>query len=61
MAAFRLGALRDLFGKSEESKRRKSEEARPKLEVLREAARVAREAPQETKPPDEDPPEDMKQ
>ena len=44
MAAFRLGALRDLFGKSDESKRRKPEEARPKLEVLREAARVAREA-----------------
>ena len=44
MAAFRLGALRDLFGKSDESKRRKAEEARPKLEVLQEAARVAREA-----------------
>src|ERR1043166_8397958 len=62
MAAFRLGALRDLFGKSDESKRRKPEEARPKLEVLREAARVARAAPQETKTRDEDdPPEDMKQ
>ena len=61
MAAFRLGALRDLFGKSDESKRRKSEEARPKLEVLREAARVAREAPQDTKARDEEPPEDMKQ
>ena len=61
MAAFRLGALRDLFGKSDESKRRKAEEARPKLEVLREAARVAREAPQDTKARDEDPPEDMKQ
>src|SRR4249920_3896002 len=60
MAAFRLGALRDLFGKSDESKRRKSEETRPKLEVLREAARVAREAPQDTKARDEDPPEDMK-
>jgi topoisomerase-4 subunit B len=61
MAAFRLGALRDLFGKSDESKRRKAEETRPKLEVLREAARVAREAPQDTKARDEDPPEDMKQ
>ena len=61
MAAFRLGALRDLFGKSDESKRRKAEEARPKLEVLREAARVAREAPQDTKARDEQPPEDMKQ
>ena len=63
MAAFRLGALRDLFGKSDESKRRKSEEARPKLEVLREAARVAREAPhgnQATQGP-KSPPEDMKQ
>jgi topoisomerase-4 subunit B len=61
MAAFRLGALRDLFGKSEESKRRKSEEARPKLEVLREAARVAREAPQGTATREQEPPNDMKE
>ena len=45
MSAFRLGALRDLFGKSDESKRRKSAEALTKLETLQEAARVAREAP----------------
>jgi topoisomerase-4 subunit B len=45
MPAFRLGALRDLFGKSDESKRRKSDEALTKLEALQEAARVAREAP----------------
>ena len=45
MSAFRLGALRDLFGKSDESKRGKAEEARPKLEVLQEAARAARAAP----------------
>jgi topoisomerase-4 subunit B len=61
MAAFRLGALRDLFGKSEESKRRKSEEAPPKLEVLREAARVAREAPHGTATRDQEPPNDMKE
>src|SRR6185369_14509481 len=61
MAAFRLGALRDLFGKSDQSERRKSEEARPKLEVLREAARAAREAPHDSKGQEEDPPEDMKQ
>src|SRR5436853_259328 len=61
MAAFRLGALRDLFGKSDESKRRKSEEARPKLEVLREAARVARAAPQDTKARGDEAPQDMKQ
>jgi topoisomerase IV subunit B len=45
MAAFRLGALRDLFGRSDEAKRGKPEEPRPKLEVLQEAARAAREAP----------------
>src|SRR5438552_5673500 len=61
MAAFRLGALRDLFGKSDESKRRKSEEARPKLEVLREAARVARAAPEDTKARGDEAPQDMKQ
>jgi len=43
MPAFRLGALRDLFGKSDESKRRKSEEALTKLEELQRAARTARE------------------
>jgi hypothetical protein len=50
-------------GKSDESKRRKSEEARPKLEVLRggEAARVAREAPQGNATRDHEVPEDMKQ
>jgi topoisomerase-4 subunit B len=53
--------LRDLFGKSDESKRRKSEEARPKLEVLREAARVARAAPQDTKARGDEAPQDMKQ
>src|SRR5437588_6902584 len=61
MAAFRLGALRDLFGKSDKSKRRKSEEARPKLEVLREAARVARAAPEDTKARGDEAPQDMKQ
>jgi topoisomerase-4 subunit B len=61
MAAFRLGALRDLFGRPDESKRRKPEEARTKLEVLREEARAAREAPPETEVGDEDPPQDMKQ
>jgi topoisomerase-4 subunit B len=44
MPAFRLGALRDLFGKSDNSKRGKAnEDARPKLEVLQEQARQARE------------------
>ena len=61
MAAFRFGALRDLFGKSDASSRRKPEEARTKLEALREEARAAREAQQETQDHDESPPEDMKQ
>ena len=61
MAAFRLGALRDLFGRPDESKRRKPEEAQTKLEVLREEARAARQAPQETEAGDEEAPEDMKQ
>src|SRR5262245_18748733 len=61
MAAFRFGALHDLFGKSDGSSRRKPEEARTKLEALREEARAAREAKQETQDHDEDPPEDMKQ
>jgi len=47
MPAFRLGALRDLFGRSDESKRRKPEEAVTKLEALQEAARAARAAPPE--------------
>jgi topoisomerase IV subunit B len=45
MPAFR--ALRDLFGKSDDSKRRKSDEAVTKLEALQEAARAARQAPPE--------------
>jgi len=61
MAAFRFGALRDLFGKSDGSSRRKPEEARTKLEALREEARAAREAQQEIQDHDESPPEDMKQ
>jgi topoisomerase IV subunit B len=61
MAAFRFGALRDLFGKSDGSSRRKPEEARTKLEALREEARAAREAQQEPQDGDEHPPEDMKQ
>src|SRR5262245_53871361 len=61
MAAFRFGALRDLFGKSDGSSRRKPEEARTKLEALREEARAAREASQQSEIQDEDPPEDMKQ
>jgi topoisomerase-4 subunit B len=48
MPAFRLGALRDLFGRSDESKRRKPEEAVTKLEALQEAARAARAAPPES-------------
>jgi len=48
MSAFR--AIRDLFGKSDDSKRRNTEEARPKLEVIREQARAAPEAqPEEVK------------
>ena len=61
MAAFRFGALRDLFGRSDDSKRRKPEEARTKLEALREEARAAREAQQETQDQTKSPPEDMKQ
>ena len=61
MAAFRFGALRDLFGKSDGSSRRKPEEARTKLEALREEARAARGAQQETQDHDEEPPQDMKQ
>src|SRR5262245_47589616 len=61
MAAFRFGALRDLFGKSDGPSRRKPEEARTKLEALREEARAAREAQQEIQDRDEDPPDDMKQ
>src|ERR1700704_3857670 len=61
MPAFRLGALRDLFGKSDESKRRKAEETRPKLEVLQEAARAAREAPPAAEGVQEEAPQEMKQ
>src|SRR5262245_61375766 len=61
MAAFRFGALRDLFGKSDGSSRGKPEEGRTKLEALREEARAARAAQQETDVQDEDPPEEMKQ
>ncbi len=45
MPAFRLGALRDLFGKSDGSSGRKPAEAIPKLEVLQQAARAQAEAP----------------
>jgi topoisomerase-4 subunit B len=48
MPAFRLGALRDLFGKSEAtSKHGRPKEAMTKLEVLQEAARAARGAPRQ--------------
>jgi len=45
MPAFRLGALRDLFGKSDGSNRRKPAEAITKLEMLQEAARAQGEMP----------------
>jgi len=45
MPAFRLGALRDLFGKSDGSNRRKPAEAISKLEMLQEAARAQGEMP----------------
>src|SRR5262247_1995276 len=45
MPAFRLGALRDLFGKSDGSNPRKPEEAMTKLEMLQQAARTQGEAP----------------
>src|SRR5947207_1666425 len=61
MPAFRLGALRDLFGKADDSKRRKAEEARPKLEVLQEAARAARAAPPEAGSGKEEAQEEAKQ
>jgi topoisomerase IV subunit B len=64
MPAFRLGALRDLFGKSDESKRGKSEEALTKLQALQKAARVAREAPaaaESAQNDAQDAPETMKQ
>jgi topoisomerase IV subunit B len=54
MSAFRLGALRDLFGRSDNSKRGKAgDEARPKLEVMREQARAARDQAQPERSPDE--------
>ena len=47
MPAFRFGALRDLFGKSDESKPGKGEQAVTKLQALQEAARAAGAAPPE--------------
>src|SRR5437016_11205742 len=61
MPAFRLGALRDLFGKSDDSKRRKPEEAVTKLESLQEAARAARAAPPETESVQEEALQEMKE
>jgi topoisomerase IV subunit B len=48
MSAFRLGgALRDLFGRSDNAKRGKADEdTRPKLEVMREQAQQARQQPE---------------
>ena len=40
MPAFRFGALRDLFGRTEDAKRDKAGDARPKLEVIQEQART---------------------
>src|SRR6185503_17164625 len=57
MPAFR--ALRDLFGRSDESKRRKPEDAVTKLEALQEAARAVRAAPPEAVK--EEAPAEMKQ
>ena len=45
MPAFRLGALRDLFGKSDGPNRRKPAEAITKLEMLQQAARAQGEVP----------------
>src|SRR6476620_6810233 len=61
MPAFRLGALRDLFGKSDDSKRRKPEEAVTKLESLQEAARAARAAPPEAESVQEEALQEMKE
>src|SRR5204863_169489 len=61
MPAFRLGALRDLFGKSDDSKRRKPEEAVTKLDALQEAARAAREPPPEGEGVKDEAPQEMKQ
>src|SRR5438552_18347038 len=61
MPAFRLGALRDLFGKSDDSKRRKPEEAVTKLESLQEAARAARAAPPEAESVQDEALQEMKE
>jgi topoisomerase-4 subunit B len=61
MPAFRLGALRDLFGKSDDSKRRKPEEAVTKLESLQEAARAARAAPPDAESVQEEALQEMKE
>src|SRR5256885_13880987 len=61
MPAFRLGALRDFFGKSDDSKRRKPEEAVTKLESLQEAARAARAAPPEAESVQDEALQEMKE
>src|ERR1041384_7566489 len=61
MPAFRLGALRDLFGKSDDSKRRKPEQAVTKLESLQEAARAARAAPPDAESVQEEALQEMKE
>src|SRR5262245_37819214 len=60
MPAFRLGALRDLFGKSDAAQRRKPEAAITKLEMLQQAARAARETPSEAADAKEETAQDMK-
>src|SRR5215467_9989695 len=60
MPAFRLGALRDLFGKSDGSNRRKPAEAMTKLEMLQQAARAQGEAPIEANDTNEETAQDMK-
>jgi topoisomerase-4 subunit B len=54
MSAFRLGgALRDLFGRSDNSRRGKADEdVRPKLEVMREQARLQRQQAESEGAPD---------
>jgi topoisomerase IV subunit B len=60
MPAFRLGALRDLFGKSDAAKGRKPETAITKLEMLQQAARAARATPSEASEVKEETAQDMK-
>ena len=43
MSAFRFGALRDLFARSDGATRKGAEAARPRLETLQEASRAAEE------------------